>query len=155
MRARKRITLARFIERRLGPGGNVAALLREMLVRAFGAETFAGFWQYWNPVYSYYLHYYCYKPLRRLLPRSICVVLTFAASGFFLHDLPSGWWARALRSGGLPVPFVALWFAIMGILVLATERLKLSFAGRSFAARVAANSLLILSAFLGALQLVG
>lgn len=154
MATNSRITLSEFIARRLG-SGNEMALLKTMFARSFGASTFADFWRYWNPVYGYYLQYYCYRPLRRFLPRPVAVVLTFAASGFFLHDLPFGWWVRALKAEKLPIPFVAFWFASMGILVLITEAFKLNLAARPLAVRVAVNTLLILSTLLGTLYLAG
>jgi len=140
--ANSQMTLSEFIAHRLGSGSEMA-LLKTMFVRSFGASTFADFWRYWNPVYGYYLQYYCYRPLRRFLPRPVAAVLTFAASDFFLHDLPFGWWIRALKAESLPVPFVALWFSRMGILVPITEALKLNLAVRPFAVRAAVNTLLI------------
>jgi len=61
--------------------------LPTMLHRSFGAHSFRAFWRYWHPVYGYFLRYYCYLPLRRFLPDSLSLVLTFALSGFLLHDL--------------------------------------------------------------------
>ena len=57
-----------------------------MLRRSLGASTFAGFWRAWNPLFSYYLTRWCYKPLARHFPRPVAVVSTFAASGA-IHDL--------------------------------------------------------------------
>ncbi len=150
-----RITLGQFIERRLGKGTDTGALLREMFVRSFGAGSFQDFWRYWNPVYGYILYYYCYKPLRRVLPRPVAVLLTFFSSGFFLHDLPFGWWIRALRAQSLPVPFVALWFTLIGVLVLIGAALNLNFAQQPFRVRVLINVLHIVGAFLVALFLMG
>ena len=135
-----RPTLQQFVTDRLGPAGSPGQLLREMLVRAFGAGSFHQFWRFWNPVYGYYLYYRCYRPLRRHLPRWLCVLLTFALSGFLLHDLPSGWWvrlARALPAGRVPV--VALWFSLMGGLTLLSRGLRLDASGRPLWVRVALN----------------
>lgn len=60
-----------------------------MVVNAFGAPTFQQFWQRWNPLFSYYLLYYCYGPLRRRGPRWLALVLTFASSGA-VHDVGVG-----------------------------------------------------------------
>jgi hypothetical protein len=60
--------------------------LNIMLSKSFGAPNFKWFWFYWNPVYSYYLMYDVYKPLKKLLPKSIALLFTFIVSGAF-HDL--------------------------------------------------------------------
>ena len=115
-----------------------------MFRRSFGAGTPAEFWRYWNPVYGYYLYYRCYRPLRRWLARGPALLLTFAASGFLLHDLPFGWWVRVLKARSLLLPFVSLWFVLIGAAVLLTEALNVSYAGRPLAVRLAANALSIL-----------
>ena len=154
-------TLHQFIASRLGPGSSPGQLLRVMLARAFGAGSFDEFWRYWNPVYGYYLYYRCYRPLRRLLPRPLSVLLTFAASGFLLHDLPFGWWVRALRffqTGRFPVPFVTLWFSSMGGATLLSRALRLNLADRPFAIRVTLNAawiVLTLLLALGITRLIG
>jgi hypothetical protein len=136
-------SLAVHIESRLGPGTPLEQL-GSMFVRSFGAGTPAEFWRFWNPVYGYYLYYRCYQPVRRWLSRGPALLVTFAASGFLLHDLPFGWWVRALKMHSLPLPFVALWFVLIGIGVLLTEALRVSYAGRPFAVRLACNALAIL-----------
>jgi hypothetical protein len=87
-------TLKQFIQLRLGKQTSEINMLKEMLVRSFGADSFHEFWRYWNPVYGYYLHYKCYKPLQKYFPRYMCVILTFAASGFFymIYHLDGGYY---------------------------------------------------------------
>ncbi len=150
-----RVSLAEFIALRLGNASEPGALLGRMFCLSFGAVSFRDFWRYWNPVYGYVLNYYCYKPLQRLLPRPVCVVATFAASGFILHDLPFGWWIRALRTNSLPLPFVALWFSLMGLLVLLTDSFNLSWGSRSALARAALNGACIVLPFFIALLIQG
>ncbi len=153
-------TLKQFIELRLGKQTSPMNMLKEMLMRSFGAPSFHEFWRYWNPVYGYYLHYKCYKPLRRYLPRYVCVILTFAASGFFLHDLPFGWWIRFIRffqTGDFPLPFVTVWFSLMGLITLVTRALKVDFGDQRFVFRVSVNTLCIFAPFaftLGILQVL-
>ena len=148
MTAQQRVTLAQFIELRLGESDNFAVLLKRMLALSFGAGSFRDFWRYWNPVYGYYLLYYCYTPLGRILPRWLCVIITFACSGFFLHDFPFGWWIRALKNQSLPVPFVALWFSTIGIIVLVAEAVKLDLKSFPLPARVFVNVLHLAGPFL-------
>lgn len=153
MVSRRTVTLNAFVCRRLGSDGNELAQLGRMFGRAFGADSFAGFWRYWNPVYSYYLDRFCYRPLRNVLPRPLAVVATFACSGFILHDLPFWWGVTALKTRSLPVPFVAVWFATMAVLALAGSRLGLSYAARPFRVRVALNALHIAAGALVALAI--
>jgi hypothetical protein len=152
----RRPTLNQFIELRLGLSSSPGNLLRQMFSRSFGAGSFDRFWRYWNPVYGYALYYWCYRPLRRYLPRDACVALTFAASGFLLHDLPTGWWIRLIRSfqaGGFPIPFVALWFSLMGVLTILSRALRLDYSRWPFAARAAVNGGCILGALTAALAI--
>lgn len=149
------MTLDAYLRRRLaGPGGDLGMLGR-MFSRSFGAGSFAEFWRYWNPVYSFHLDRYCYRPLRRRrVPRSLAVIATFAASGFILHDVPFWWGVRVLRTGTLPVPFVTVWFVAMAVFALVGERLHLSYATLPVVARVAINGTHIAAACFVALELV-
>jgi hypothetical protein len=128
-----RPSLTRYIELLLGRDSWTQ--LRNWLGRSWGAGTFLEFWRYWNPVYGYYLYYYCYRPLRRLgLPRPPATLLTFVASGFFLHDIVA--WALL----GRPVfPFVTVVLGTAGLIVLLTGWLKLDLALFPAIVRVAAN----------------
>jgi len=119
----RRPTLNEYIDLRLG--STLEAQAVNFLRRPFTAETFAGFWRYWNPVFSYYLSYYCYQPLRRWLPRRPAVIATFGACGG-AHA------AIAFMLAGLaPRPALAslaiFWFTLLGVAVVLLETLKLSF----------------------------
>ncbi len=151
MALKQQITLEQFITKRLGDGGDALQLLKRMFALSFGAASFREFWRYWNPVYGYFLHYYCYKPLRRFLPAPLGVLITFFASGFLLHDLPFGWLIRAIKTSSLPLPFVGLWFSLMGLLVLLTDALHLNWQDKPFGVRAGLNVSCIVLAFLGAL----
>src|SRR6185503_19422865 len=77
--------LAEYVTYRLGrtPGEQA----RSFLGRPFGARSLADFWRYWNPVWGYFLLFYCYRPLRARLPRAAAAWGTFVACGLS-HDLP-------------------------------------------------------------------
>ncbi len=154
MTTKQRITLNEHIRRRLGQADDTT-LLKTMFVRSFGAGSFREFWRYWNPVYGYYLYYYCYRPLRKILPRSLSVIVTFACSGFFLHDLLFlGWGIRALAKGRVTIPFVTLWFSTMAILMLLAEAVKMDLSNKSLGVRIAVNCLYIALTFVFALFVV-
>src|SRR6266542_3934717 len=97
---RPRLSFARYMQFRLGASGGRAAWFN-FFIRPFGAASFTEFWRLWNPVYGYFLYYYSYRPLSRLMPRWAALMTTFTACGFVLHDLPA--WAvtrRVLPPGG-------------------------------------------------------
>lgn len=122
--SRRRPTLTEFINLRLGSTPGAQAV--NFLLRPFTAETFAGFWRYWNPVFGYYLSYHCYQPLRRWLSRGPAVIATFAVCGAVHAAI-----ALLLAGmGGRPALalLAVLWFALLGVAVVLLEVLRLSFA---------------------------
>lgn len=153
MDLKQQMTLGQFVEQRLGGERDAAALLKKMFILSLGAESFREFWRYWNPVYGYFLYYYCYRPLRGLLPTPLCVIATFGASGFFLHDLPFGWWIRAIRMQRQPLPFVALWFLQIGLIVLLTDALNLTWRNQPLMVRALLNVGWVVLPFLSTLYL--
>lgn len=60
--------------------------LRKMLGRSLGAKSPRHFWQYWNPIFGFYLGRYIYSPLKRFIPASATIIFTFLFSDF-IHDL--------------------------------------------------------------------
>ena len=71
---RKKLTLSEYVRRRNGVPLGAPGSLRNMLRRSFGARSFAGFWQYWNPVFGYCLGRYIFVPLKRVSPPSVALV---------------------------------------------------------------------------------
>lgn len=114
------ITLTQYINHRLGVTPRIQAI--NFLGKPFGAKSLAEFWQYWNPVWNYYLCYFCYKPLRKYLPRWICVLLTFFLCGL-LHDLP--FIMLAFAAGRPPFFTITFFLSLNGILVMLTENFNL------------------------------
>lgn len=107
-------TFSQYQRRRLGPASTEWQRIVSMLGRSLSAPTFAGFWRYWNPLFSYYLYYRCYRPLVRHVPRAPAVVLTFAVSGA-VHDFFA---SLVLRD---PFVFCTPVFAVFGLYVVAEE----------------------------------
>lgn len=130
---RVRPTLARFVMRRTGTGGQ-SKQLWNLLVRPFAAKSFSDFWRLWNPFYGYYLFYYCYKPLRRVVARPLAELATFAVSGFFLHDL-----ALMAARRTVAVPYLTIWFVLAGAIAIVAERLHMDTSKLPFAVRCAIN----------------
>ncbi len=134
------MTLAQYIERRNGVPLGASGALRNMLERSFGAGTLAGFWQYWNPIFGYYLAKYVDSPLRRIVPRSVALVLTFVICGT-LHDLA----AMAVR--GSMGFFCTTMFFFFAIGVLFGRWVGLDFSGLPWAARATINFSYIVACF--------
>lgn len=111
------ITLAKYIHKRNGvPPGNPRSL-RNMLYRSLGAKSFDKFWNYWNPIFGYYLGYYVFKPLKKVVSPAIALLLTFVFCGA-IHD-----GAVMLFKGGISV-FFMVWFLFMGVGVFISKLLK-------------------------------
>jgi hypothetical protein len=133
------LTVKTYVVRRLGkPHGPWQALGR-MVTFAFAAPSFAAFWYYWNPVYGYYLYYWAYRPLRRVVPRAPALVLTFATCGFLLHDLPH------LPFTGIPL--ITTWFVVLSIGVLLGEAVRMDLSRRPRSMRVVVNAMYLVTSF--------
>lgn len=101
------LTLGQFVKIRNGVPLGDSKSLRNMLERSFGAGTFAEFWQYWNPIWGYYLGKFIYSPLIRVFPAAIALISTFAVSGL-LHDLVTMGVSRSITF------FFTPWFFFLG-----------------------------------------
>jgi hypothetical protein len=134
------LTLNQYIERRNGVPLGASGALRNMLHRSLGAGSFAAFWQYWNPIFGYYLAKYVDSPLRRILPRSIALILTFVICGA-LHDLA----AMAVR--GSVAFFCTTMFFFFGAGVLIGRWTGLNFSSLPWAARAGINFAYLFSCF--------
>ena len=104
-------SLSQYINRRLGGTKGEIAQLKYMLKHSFSAPNFRSFWIVWNPIFSYVLLYYVYKPIRRLLPSSLAQVITFVVNGLF-HDF------MVYLIMGVKGFTVTRLFGIYGVLVL-------------------------------------
>ena len=134
-------SFGRYLYARLGPG-SPGQCLGHMFSRAFGASDFTRFWQYWNPFWGYFLAYFCFAPLRRFAPRSLCLIVTFALNGF-LHDLVYVWPWGIARTNRLPFPFplFTLSLAITAVIMWVTGRHGFTLARLSFPKRIACHLL--------------
>ena len=126
------LTLGDYVERRNGVPLGDSNSLRNMLSRSFGAGSFAGFWQYWNPIWGYGLGKYIYSPLQRVLPAAIALIMTFVVSGG-IHDLVT----MALRQS---VTFLFTpWFFLLGLGVVLGRAVGMDLSNRSWWIRAGIN----------------
>lgn len=114
------ISLSEYVKKRNGVALGAPRSMRNMLKRSLGASSFYIFWQYWNPIWGYYLSRKVMKPLSQQLPLWLAIILTFAVSGA-LHDL-----AITLVKWKLTFLFTP-WFSLMSLIVLATKKFRISY----------------------------
>lgn len=127
------LTLASYVRQRnglpLGARGSMANMLR----RSFGASSFAGFWRYWNPIFSYGLGRFVFAPVSRIAPRWLALIATFAASGL-IHDAVT----VAVRGS---TAFLFTGFFLFAVLaVLAGEAIGMNLSRHRWGVRAAANA---------------
>ena len=125
-------TLRQYVALRNGVPLGDGRSLRHMLRRSFGAASFAGFWQYWNPIWGYGLGKYVYAPLRRWLPAAVAFLLTFVISGA-IHDLATmavRWdWAFLFTP----------WFCLLALGAIIGRAVGLDLSGRPWMVRAGSN----------------
>lgn len=115
----KWMTVEDYIKYRIGTLDPLKVTGR-VFTKPFKARSLRKFWWYWNPGYGYFLLYYCYRPLRTLLPHGTALLVTFLICGF-CHDalylIP-----MAIADGGkIPLPFVTVWFLFIAIGILGAD----------------------------------
>lgn len=118
---------------------------RNMIVRSLGAGKFSIFWTYWNPIWSYYLGIYIFKPLKIIFPSSLALILTFAFCGF-LHDV-----VIMLLRWNFEL-LLTPWFLLMGFCVILGEYAKIDYSKFTWIIRAFINMLIILSCLFIAYQ---
>lgn len=103
-----------------------------MLVRSFGARSFARFWWHWNPVFGYALGRFVFAPLKTVLPPALALVATFVVCGA-LHDLVT----VAVR--GSAAFLFTPWFFFLGLGVLGGRAARMDLDGSPWGVRAAAH----------------
>src|SRR5690554_6082892 len=105
------MNLSQYIKRRNGnPLGNSDSL-RNNLLKSIGAKNFSVFWNYWNPIFGYYLGTKIFKPLKRIFSSAFSLLLTFVFCGF-IHDLVTTLVRQKISF------FFSVWFLLMAIFVV-------------------------------------
>jgi D-alanyl-lipoteichoic acid acyltransferase DltB (MBOAT superfamily) len=145
---RRGLSFAQYMTVRLGARGGSTAWFN-FFIKPFGAASFAEFWRLWNPVYGYFLYFYSYRPLSRLLPRWAALMTTFIACGLVLHDLPA--WAVTRRV--LP-PGATIAFILFGLGVVLSEVLHMDLSRWPFLGRAMVNAGYLASCVVAMLAIV-
>ena len=131
--SRKKLTLSEYVRRRNGVPLGASGSLRNMLRRSFGARSFAGFWQHWNPIFGYYLGKYVFVPLKGISPPYVALILTFVVTGI-VHDVVT----MAIRQD---VAFLFTpWFLFLGIGVVLSKATGMDIGARPWRLRAVFHS---------------
>jgi hypothetical protein len=128
----RKISLSEYVKKRNGAAIGAPGSMSNMLKRSLGASSFDIFWQYWNPIWGYYLSSKIMKPLSLLVPLWLAIIMTFAVSGA-LHDL-----AVTLVKWQFTF-FFTPWFSLMGLVVMATKKFGLSYPDHHWLIRAGIN----------------
>ena len=128
-------TLKSYVKKRNGVALGHRHSLKNMLERAFGAGSFRGFWQHWNPIWGYYLSFKITRPLSQILPIEVAILVTFLVSGA-IHDL-------AISLVKQEQFFFSVWFTIMGFYTLLETRLNISYRAKAWPFKAALNLTII------------
>lgn len=120
-----RPTLNRYISKKLdGVQGELPRTIH-MFKKSFVQRNFRMFWNIWNPIYSYVLTFFVYKPLRQWIPKSMALLLTFVINGLF-HDI-----VVLILLGETRLTLSKLFF-IYGIIVILESYLKINLPSNKF-----------------------
>lgn len=129
---RRELTLGQYVRRRNGVPPGASGSLRNMLRRSLGAGSFSRFWQYWNPIWGYYLGWYIYAPLKKWIPPAMALVVTFVISGA-LHDA-----VISVVRGSVVFVFTP-WFFVIGIGIILGQALQINYSKYTWSIRAAIN----------------
>ena len=128
--------LSEYVKKRNGVPMGHPKSLRNNLQRSLGAKNFSAFWNFWNPIFGYYLGTKIFKPLKKNLPIAFAVVLTFIFCGM-VHDL-----VTTLLRGKLSL-FFSVWFFLMGLVVVVSKHFNYNLSNRKWIFRVMVNVLIV------------
>ncbi|WP_346840051.1 hypothetical protein [Microbulbifer sp. SAOS-129_SWC] len=126
------VSLGRYVKKRNGVALGATGSMRNMLSRSLGAGEFAAFWHYWNPIWGFYLSRNVMRPLNAFLPNWLAVLLTFMVSGA-IHD------AAVSLAKWKAIFFFTPWFLLMGLVVIISKYLSLSYHTYPWTIRCAIN----------------
>ncbi|SEL40689.1 acyltransferase [Parapedobacter koreensis] len=130
------MTLSEYVKKRNGVPFGHPSSLRNNLYRSLGAKNFSAFWNFWNPVFSYYLGTKIFRPLKMVLPAAVSLLLTFMICGL-VHDL-----VTSLVRGKISL-FFAVWFLLMGLVVLVTKKFHYDLSLHNWVFRASVNIIII------------
>lgn len=124
--------LSEYIKKRNGVPFGHPNSLRSNLERSLGAHNFSAFWNFWNPIFGYYLGTKIFRPLKKIFPTGFSLVLTFVFCGL-IHDL-----VTTLIRGKISL-FFSVWFFLMGMAVLIAKQTNYDLSNQKWIFRALVN----------------
>ncbi|MBO6793184.1 MAG: hypothetical protein JJ895_04685 [Balneolaceae bacterium] len=137
--------LSDYVKKRTGVPLGQSGSLRNMLHRSLGAGKFSIFWQYWNPIWGFYLGKLIFKPLKSFLPNAVSLLITFVVSGF-IHDLVIIVLTKQFTLLLTP------WFLFMGLCVIIGDYANIDYSKYAWIIRATINIAIIFSCLFFAYQ---
>lgn len=128
--------LATYVKKRNGVPMGHSRSLRNNLHRSLGAKNFADFWNFWNPIFGYYLGLKVFKPLKKHIPDGFALVITFIFCGM-VHDV-----VTTFMRGKLSL-FFSAWFLLMGMAVLISKYTRYDLSNKKWLFRAFLNVAII------------
>lgn len=104
------MNLSEYVKKKNGVPIGHSNSLRNNLQRSLGAKNFSSFWNFWNPIFGYYLGTKIFKPLKKVFPIELSVIFTFIFCGL-VHDL-----VTTILRGKISL-FFTVWFLVIGFVV--------------------------------------
>ncbi len=129
--------LSEYVNKRNGVPIGHSNSLRNNLQRSLGSKNFPTFWNFWNPIFGYYLGKKIFQPLRKIIPIGFAVILTFIFCGL-IHDL-----VTTLISGKISL-FFSVWFLVMGITVAISKTINYDLSHKKWIFRALVNLSIII-----------
>lgn len=134
------MTLSEYVKKKNGVPFGHPHSLRNNLYRSLGAKNFAVFWNFWNPIFSYYLGTQIFRPLKKQLPAIVALIVTFIICGL-IHDLVTTIIRQKVSL------FFTVWFTLMSIFVLISKKANYDLSPYHWGIRALVNSLIIATCF--------
>lgn len=130
------MNLSEYVKKKNGVPIGHSNSLRNNLQRSLGAKNFSVFWNFWNPIFGYYLGTKIFKPLKKIFPIGLAVIFTFIFCGL-VHDL-----VTTIIRGKISL-FFTVWFLLMGFVVAISKQINYNLSHIKWIFRALVNLLII------------
>lgn len=131
------MTLGEYVKKRNGVPIGHRHSLKNNLYRSLGAKNFSSFWNFWNPIFGYYLGKKIFKPAKRFFSPALSIIITFICCGL-IHDV-----VTILFRGQTSFLF-SYWFLLMGVAVIISNYFNQNLAQHRWIIRYISNLFIIL-----------
>nr|WP_315223729.1 hypothetical protein [uncultured Flavobacterium sp.] len=126
------MNLSEYIKKKNGVPIGHSNSLRNNLQRSLGAKNFSTFWNFWNPIFGYYLGTKIFKPLKKVFIIEVAVIFTFIFCGL-VHDLVTTLIREKISL------FFTVWFFVMGFVVAISKQINYDLSHIKWILRALAN----------------